>query len=114
MTNNEGPARLLVNVAGSRRHWIGLDGGGGIAAAPRARRRGHARARTAGRRVVARVATDGSYASARDPRVLFGLGDDPTPARVRVRWPDGAVEHFAGLVVDRYQTLTRGKGAKSP
>ena len=49
-----------------------------------------------------------------DPRVLFGLGDDETPARVRVRWPDGAVELFSGLVVDRYQTLTRGKGAKSP
>ena len=103
----------FVNVAGSRRHWIGLEV---MEGAPSRHALGAAvTLERAGRPpVAARVATDGSYASARDPRVLFGLGDDETPARVRVRWPDGAVELFSGLVVDRYQTLTRGKGAKSP
>jgi hypothetical protein len=113
VTNNEGPARLLLNVAGSRQHWIGFEV---VEGSPSRHALGAVVAleRAGTPPVVARVATDGSYASARDPRVLFGLGDDGTPARVRVRWPDGAVEHFAGLVVDRYQTLTRGKGTGSP
>jgi hypothetical protein len=47
--------------------------------------------------------------------VLFGLGEEvaQTP-RARVRWPDGAIEVFSGLAVDRYQRLERGKGVEAP
>jgi len=48
-----------------------------------------------------RARADGSYASANDPRVLAGLGDSAQPPRVRVVWPDGRVEEFDGLAIDR-------------
>jgi hypothetical protein len=48
---------------------------------------------------------DGSYASASDPRVVFGLGSDASPQTVRITWPDGKVEPFRDLAVDRYWVL---------
>ena len=57
-----------------------------------------------------RARADGSYASANDPRVLVGLGDDAGPVNVRVRWPSGRTELFADVRVDRYVTLTEGTG----
>jgi hypothetical protein len=57
-----------------------------------------------------RVRSDGSYASANDPRVLVGLGDSAEPVRVRVRWPDGRVEEPSDLPIDRYSTVKEGSG----
>ena len=57
-----------------------------------------------------RARTDGSYASANDPRVLIGLGDATTIARVRVEWPDGHAEEWADVPIDRYTTLKEGAG----
>jgi hypothetical protein len=107
--NNSGPARVLLNEAGSRRgHWIGvrvLDG-----------RRDAVQARVVlaggnGRDLTRRVQADGSYGTAGDPRVLFGLGDERSPQTVRVQWPGGGIEEFQDLSVDRYWVLERGKGA---
>jgi hypothetical protein len=114
VANNQGPARLLVNVSGSRRHWVGLEV---VHGSPLRHALGATVTLERERRAptVARVATDGSYASARDPRVLFGLGDDaPQSPRARVRWPDGAIEVFSSLAVGRYQRLERGKGVAVP
>ena len=57
-----------------------------------------------------RARSDGSYASANDPRVLVGLGDSSQPPTVRVMWPDGRTETWTGVPVDRYTTLTQGSG----
>ncbi|MFL6201720.1 MAG: CRTAC1 family protein [Thermoanaerobaculia bacterium] len=93
---NHGPARLLLNQAGGQRPWIGVDGGvpGGQVevlrpGAPALWRRSH---------------TDGSYASASDPRVIVGLGDKPMSA-VRIHRPDGKVEEWRGLPAGRYMIL---------
>jgi hypothetical protein len=61
-----------------------------------------------------RARTDGSYASAHDPRVLVGLADVTSPPRVRVVWPAGRVEEWSGVPVDRYTTLTEGTGTMVP
>ena len=63
-----------------------------------------------GRELVRRVAADGSYASASDPRILFGLGDASAITQLRVRWPDGGVESFAAPPVRRYTTIRQGTG----
>jgi hypothetical protein len=109
VTNNNGPVRLLLNGIGQRRHWLGLRlVGAGVA-------RDMIGARVAvtgagGRTLWRRARSDGSYASANDPRVLFGLGDAAGAVGVRVIWPDGASEEWNGQTIDRWTTLERGTG----
>jgi enediyne biosynthesis protein E4 len=105
--NDSGPLQLLINNVGNRRHWVGLRLLTG--------RRDAIGARVAvtagnGRTIWRRAHTDGSYASARDPRVVVGLGDSQSPVKVRVIWPDGKSETFDGVVIDRYSTLEQGHG----
>ena len=101
VVHNSGPARLLVNEAAAGRHWVGLDLA--LGAAVEIRRGGafvsYARARG-----------DGGYATSRDPRLLFGLGDDGSAVDALVTWPDGRREQFGGLATDRYHALERGAG----
>jgi hypothetical protein len=109
VANNSGPTRLLINNVGSRRHWFGLR------LVSSGARRDVIGARIAvvrgdGRTLWRRARSDGSYASANDPRVLVGLGDSAAPPRVRVAWPTGATEEWTGLAVDRWTTLEQGTG----
>jgi hypothetical protein len=107
IANNAGPARVLLNGT-TGRHWAGLrlidrkrDALGARVTVqppqgPALRRRAH---------------TDGSYASARDPRILLGLGAWAGPFDVTVDWPDGAREKFRGVPANRYSTLAKGTAA---
>ena len=61
-----------------------------------------------------RARTDGSYASASDPRVLVGLGDASTVRRVQVVWPSGRVEEWTHVAADQWLTLTEGTGRTQP
>ncbi len=105
--NDAGPLGLLVNNIGNRNHWIGLRLVGG----PRGRDMLGARVavvRKDGSTLWRRVRSDGSYASANDPRVLVGLGAAAEPVGVRVQWPDGRMEQWPEVVIDRWTTLTQG------
>jgi hypothetical protein len=106
--NNNGPARVLVNDYARGSHWLGLrimDG-----RAPRDALQARIEVTVAGgRRLVRRVHTDGSYASASDPRVLVGLGPAAAPVTLRVVWPQGTTEEFRNLAVDRYWAIEPGK-----
>jgi hypothetical protein len=109
LLNSNGPARLLRNDVGQRRHWVGLRMVGG--AGPRDMLGTVVTLyRDGSPPLVRRVHTDGSYGSAHDPRVLFGLGDSPRFDRVRARWPSGRVEEWDDLPADRYTTLREGSG----
>ena len=109
VTNNNGPARLLLNQIGNQNHWLGL------------RLVGRSGRDMLGARVDVttskgnvlrrRVRTDGSYLVANDPRVLIGLGMTNQIKSVRVRWPNGTIEEWKGLAVDRYTTLKEGTAA---
>ena len=109
LTNNNGPARLLLNMVGNRQHWVGLR-----LVDPDANRD------MLGTRVAVipadgaprwrRVRSDGSYASANDPRVLFGLGTTPEIDGVQAIWPDGTLETWTSVQVGQWTTLSRGTG----
>jgi hypothetical protein len=50
--------------------------------------------------------TDGSYAAAHDPRLVFSLGPQaPTAVTVQVEWIDGRVESFGPLETGQWHTL---------
>ena len=111
VTNNNGPARLLLNQIGNRNHWLGLrlvgKNGRDMLGA-------YVEVTTAnGAALRRRARTDGSYLCANDPRVLVGLGMTTQIKSVRVRWPNGAVEEWKGLTVDRYTTLKEGTATTS-
>ena len=97
--NNSGAARVYRNMAIAS--WIGVD------------LRGRHGETAVGAEVWLesspcphrRVATDGSFASANDPRIVFGRADDVTPQTVRVRWSDGRETRFGPLAPGRYHRL---------
>ena len=107
--NAAGPLHLLVNNIGNRNHWIGLRlvGGEGKRDMIGAR---VGIVRADGSTLWRRARSDGSYASANDPRVLAGLGASTALPRVRVQWPDGRAEEWTDVAIDRYTILTQGTG----
>jgi hypothetical protein len=101
--NNNGPTRLLINQAADGRHWIGLRL---IGAAGRDMLGSRIEVtQKGGSRRWRRARSDGSYASANDPRVLVGLGESAEAVDVRVTWPNGKVDTWSQLPVDRYSAL---------
>jgi len=94
--NDSGPLRLLINNVGNRKHWLGLRVPVGSRVAVTT---------SDGRTLWRRSHTDGSYASARDPRVLVGLGDAGGPVKVRVIRPDGTMEEKSNVAIDQYTTI---------
>ncbi len=61
-----------------------------------------------GRRQVAQRCGGGSYQSASDPRIHFGLGASTSVESVEIRWPSGKVDRHAGLQADRFYRLREG------
>jgi hypothetical protein len=123
ISNIHAPARLLINTVGNRKHWVGLRllgaPGGARPARAGATQPVHWRDMLGARVEVIRknaptlwrrARSDGSYASANDPRVLVGLGDGTDPPDVRVHWPDGGVEMWSAVAVDRWTVLKQGEG----
>ncbi len=111
LENCNGRARLLINTISTANHWVGLRLVGGEP--PRDQIGAWVGVHREDKPVLwRRVRTDGGYASANDPRLLVGLGNDAAVDRVEVHWPDGSVEEWTGVAVDRYTTLTMGGGSR--
>ena len=107
--NDAGPTRLLINNVGQRSHWIGVRAVGSSAKRDMLGARVEV-FRPDGTTLTRRARSDGSYASANDPRVLVGLGTIATPIRVRIRWPGGALDEWPSVPVDQWSTLSEGGG----
>jgi hypothetical protein len=63
----------------------------------------------AGRSQVRELRTSGSYAAARDKRLLFGLGQDPAAQDVSVLWPGGRVQALGRLEGGCYWRVREGE-----
>jgi hypothetical protein len=102
ISNAAGPLRLLINHVGNRNHWLGLrlvgSGGADKIGARVQIIRGSAT-------LLRRARSDGSYASANDPRVLVGLGTSTETPRVRIVWPDGQTQEWPSLALDTWHSL---------
>jgi hypothetical protein len=70
-------------------------------------------ARGEGRQVAQRVG-GGSFQSASDPRLHFGLGGDDRPVSFEVRWPSGRLDRYDGIRADGAYHLREGDGEARP
>lgn len=102
VANNNGPFRIFENITSADNHWLGLlvQDGNSVAY--------NAKVQLVGKTCVSKtVRTDGSYASANDPRVVFGLGKLREKSVVEVTWSDGESSRFGPLEINQYHTLNR-------
>lgn len=107
ITAMDGPLALLIN-GHDLTGWLGIQAvepSGGDALGARVRLEGHD-----SRVLWRRVDSGGSYASARDPRVLLPMPSDAASTSVQIYWADGTVEGFDGLLAGLYHRLERGQG----
>ena len=108
VSNNNGPVRLLLNETTPRGHWLEIQLQGvksnrhGIGARVAVLREGQ-------KPLWGRAHTDGSYLSASDVRVHFGLGET-SEAQVLVEWPDGSKEMWDHVRADSLVKLRQGTG----
>lgn len=113
IANNNGPARLLLNETGTRRHWLAVrlegvkDNRDGLGALVTVQLRG-------GKALVRQASTDGSYLSANDSRVYFGLEAATALESVTVRWPRGSTERWSISQPDKQLRLRQHTGQPQP
>jgi hypothetical protein len=109
VTNNNGPARLLLNTVPKRGHWllVHLEG-------TKTNRSAYGSVvelvRMDGTSVKGWVRGDGSYLAANDPRVHFGLGKGAEVNRIQVYWLAGECESWKQTAVDTIVNLKEGTG----
>jgi hypothetical protein len=111
VTNNNGPVRLLLNETKPLRHWLMVrlegvkDNRSSIGSIVAVLRKGLPP-------LVRRVHSDGSYLTASDLRVHFGLNDAKAIEGVTVQWPSGEKESWSTVEVNKQITLRQGAGKR--
>ncbi|MDF2439594.1 MAG: enediyne biosynthesis protein, partial [Abditibacteriota bacterium] len=104
IVDSEGMPLLLHNETEKGLHWIGFNLVGS-----RSNRDSIGAMVTiegAGRKLTRRCGTDGSYLSASDPRVHFGLGTTKkAPLSVTVRWPSGTISKLRDIKPNQYLAI---------
>jgi hypothetical protein len=95
---------VLRNQGGNGNHWLLINTVGtvsnrdGIGAAVRL-------VSESGLEQYAMVKTSGSYLSASDKRVHFGLGADKTARLIEITWPSGIVQRLENVRADQILTV---------
>lgn len=105
VTTNNGPAYVLHNQAGGKNHWLTLSLIGrksnrdGIGAEVKV-------VSSSGLAQYATANTTGSYQSANDKRVHFGLGADEVVKLIEIHWPSGIVQRLENVKANQTLTVT--------
>jgi enediyne biosynthesis protein E4 len=112
VTDEGGPVRLLRGEPPAGRHWLevrlaepgrGRDGGGAPVAVA-----------AGGRRLRRWIVGGGSFLSASDPTLHFGLGKAAAVEEVAVSWPGGGRLVLRGLPADRLIVVRRPPETAGP
>lgn len=111
VSENGGPAHVLMNRTKTSNHWIGFklvghksnrDGIGAVIKLDSSK----------GTQWYT-ITTTSSYMSASDVRAHFGLGTETEAKSVEIRWPSGVVQTLQGVKGDRYVTVEEPAGTAS-
>jgi enediyne biosynthesis protein E4 len=109
VTNNRGDyPSLLHNEGGNANHWLTVQLIG-----TKSNRDGTGASLklvAAGFTHVAQAKGGGSYMSASDPRVHFGLGQRTAIDSLDITWPSGQVDHLKNVPIDRIIAVKEGAG----
>ncbi|MCI0418060.1 MAG: FG-GAP-like repeat-containing protein [Acidobacteria bacterium] len=101
ISNSNESALCLRNEGGNKNHWIGLELHG-----TKSNRQGIGAKITLtspGNQIqFATVSTAGSYLSANDPRVLFGLGREESVKEIHIQWPSGISQVILQPKIDQF------------
>jgi hypothetical protein len=111
LINNSGTAPLLLhNEAGARNNWLGLRLIGATANIDAVGAR--VTWEFGGIRRSRLKVGGGSYLSSHDPRMVLGIGQAKKLDTLEIRWPlpSRRVDRFTSLPLNRYITITEGKG----
>jgi enediyne biosynthesis protein E4 len=99
VTTNDGPAYILHNETATRNHWLTLQLVGHKS--NRDAIGAEVKLLTAKGMQLATVTTAGSYLSASDKRVHFGLGSENVAKSIEIRWPCGIVQTLKDVLGDQ-------------
>jgi hypothetical protein len=97
-SNSGGPAVLLHNASTDPHHWLRLDLQG--TRSNRDAVGARVTVTVGGQQLVRHRKGGGSYCSASDPRLFFGLGTATAVEEVEIRWPSGLVQKLGRLKGD--------------
>jgi hypothetical protein len=107
-SHNGGPVVLLRNVTRTDNRWVRLE----LIGAKKSNRNAigaRVEIEYPGGRQVQWVSGGGSYLSASDRRLLFGLGKADRVTRVQIRWPSGQQQEFGDLAAGSWYRLHEEK-----
>ena len=107
--DNDGDLDILVNHVNGyvalyrndlslNRHWLGIEIKGQAEGV-------RVHLTCGGRSQMRTFATSGTYLSAHDPRLHFGLGDCSRVDRIDILWPNGHASQLKEIAVDRYLAI---------
>jgi enediyne biosynthesis protein E4 len=109
LVNNCGqPPQLLRNDGGNANHWLEI-----LLIGTRSNRDAvGARVKVSAGDLVLYDQRKGgmSYQSAQDPRLHFGLGQQPKVDAIEITWPSGTVMKLASLKSDQFIAVKEGEG----
>ncbi len=101
------PPVLLHNEAAAGRRWLGVALEGTVSNRDAI---GAKLTLTTGQRTLTRwVAGGSSFLASHDRRIVFGLGSDPGPYALTIRWASGRTQQAAALTPNRYHHLMEDK-----
>jgi hypothetical protein len=110
VVNMDDRVTLLHNTTRNANHWLTVRTIGA-----RSNRDGigaQVRLRVGGRDQIREVKTSGSFASASDRRVHFGLGAVGKIEWLEVKWPSGAKQTFTDVPADRQVVVSEEQGLR--
>jgi hypothetical protein len=112
VTTNDGAVHILHNETASKNHWMLLKLVGHQS--NRDAIGAEVRLVTASGAQYATVSTAGSYLSASDKRVHFGLGGDKVAQRIEIRWPSGIRQTLKDIPADQILQIDEPGATPAP
>jgi hypothetical protein len=106
ISNNNGPANLLIRSGKPNLNWIGFELVG-----HQSNREGigsRIEIESNGDKQTQFVSMGGSYLSSNDKRVLFGLNKNQAIDRLTIQWPSGLLAVFENMKANHYYIIEEG------